>query len=59
MTNAEVEQSGTRGVYDAWAFLEFYYMMISINTILCNPNLTYSKSFLPCSRRRKQFIESH
>ena len=34
-------------------FLKFYYMKISINSLLYNPNLTYSASLLPCFRRCK------
>ena len=35
-------------------FLKFYYTRISINTLLCNPNLRYSESLIPYSYRRRQ-----
>ena len=28
-------------------FFEFHYLRVSINTLLCNPNLTYSEVFFP------------
>ena len=40
-----------------WYFWNFHYPMVSINTLLHNPNLIDSESFLPYFRERKQSIE--
>ena len=40
-------------------FFEFYYLRISINAFLCNPNFIYSKSLLFRYRGHRQSIESH
>ena len=34
-------------------FLEFHYLRVSINTLLCNPNLRYSESIFSYFYRRR------
>ena len=45
--------------YGSGVFFEFHYLMVSINTLLYNPNLRYSKSLFPCSCGHRQYVESH
>lgn len=35
------------------------FQMVNINTILCNPNLIYSKSIFSCSRGCRQSVEPY
>ena len=45
--------------YGIVVFLKFYYLRVSINTLLCKSNLIYSESLLSYSRERRQSIEPH
>ena len=45
--------------YDLGVFLEFHYLRVNINTLLCNPNLRYSESLLPYSHGRRQSVKPH
>ena len=40
---------GQRPRYSSRVFLEFHYLRVNINTLLCNPNLIYNESLLFCS----------
>ena len=39
--------------YGSRVFLEFHYVRVNINTLLCDPNLIHSESLFPCCHGRR------